>query len=160
MKKTKGTKIWCIVTMLIVITSFCLAPALASNTEDTKITSLSVTGLGYQVYSASRDKQDSSAMYLWITSLSSNSYIRVKALGTNSPSASTTNTTNCTCSQYGDNYNYVTCYEDVDYSVHSKVYEWGYTYATYGFENPFINATSVTAWWSPDSWNVHVHATP
>lgn len=155
----KRKKALTMVLAVICVISCLMVPTLASNTDDTRITPLTVAGSGYKVYPGSRDKQDDSPLYLWITSLTS-SYVRVKALGTDSASATSVNTTNCTCSTTSSPYLYVTCYWDVDYSVHSTVYEDHFTYATYGFVNPFNDSLTLAAWWSPDSWNTHVDATP
>ena len=96
----KRKKALTMVLAVICMISCLMVPALASNTDDTRITSLTVAGSGYKVYPGSRDKQDDSPLYLWITSLTS-SYVRVKALGTDSASATSVNTTNCTCSTTG-----------------------------------------------------------
>lgn len=148
-----------LLSLLILATSTAI-PTLAANTTDTYITGLVVSGGGEVVYSGSRAKDDDSPMYLLIYNSTTYNTTRVKALGTNSTSATSSNSYNCTCIAGGTRVSYVTCYRGIDYSVHSYVDEDGYNRATYSFMNPNSGTQTVYAEWSPDSWNTHVDATP
>lgn len=154
----KKTIVVIISMMMLVIAS--VLPVFAANTTDTYITGLVVSGGGEVVYSGSRPKDDDSPMYLLIYNSTTYNTTRVKALGTNSTPATSSNSYNCTCTAYGTRVSYVTCYRGIDYSVHSFVDEDGYNRATYSFMNPNSGFQTVNAEWSPDSWNTHVDATP
>ena len=157
MKPKKAVNV--ILSMVIMISASAL-PVLAANTTDTYITGLVVSGGGEVVYSGSRSKDDDSPMYLLIYNSTTYNTTRVKALGTNAISATSSNSYNCTCIAGGTRVSYVTCYRGIDNSVHSFVNEDGYYRATYSFMNPNSGSQTVYAEWSPDSWNTHVDATP
>ena len=145
---------------IMILASFSILPVFAANTTDTYITGLVVSGGGEVVYPGSRSKDDDSAMYLLIYNTTTYNESRVKALGTNSTSATSSNSYNCTCTAYGTRVSYVKCHRGIDYSVHSFVYEDNYNRATYSFINPYSGSQTIYAEWSPDSWNSHVDATP
>ena len=152
-------KIFAIMLSVMILASSSILPVFAANTTDTYITNLSISGGGEKVYSGSRAKEDDSAMYIYIYS-STYYTTRVKALGTNSTTATSSNSYNCTCTASGTRVSYVSCNRGTDYSVHSFVYEDGYDYATFSFMNPYTGTQVLSAEWSPDSWNSHVDATP
>lgn len=158
-----------IVTLLLIITVAIPASATDPNSDNTYITSLVVEGYGGDaIFQYAREKRDDSAMYLEITDMTYYS-VRVRALGTNSEGYSNTNnpetltvsnTLNCTCYiwDWEINWPYVLCLEDIDYSIHSSVYEHNKSYATYGFTNVYNSYTYISGEWSPDSIYSHTDA--
>lgn len=149
-------------TIIAIIAITVPTQAALQDTSDIDISNFAISGPGgYRIIEESREKDNSSPMYLYI--INSVYYAtRVKALGTNHKPTTESYCYNKTCNYNGTTwYDYVTCARGVDYSIHSKVYEAGFDYGTLGFLN-YNNGTQViiSGEWSVDSWNTHVDAVP
>ena len=152
------------VVVVLAIGMMSTAMAQTESSVDTYIEDFSVSNGSFSVYPDAREKSDSSAMYLYITSLSSSTYVRVQARGMDYPDwtyydATLSNTSNETCRADGTSVYYVVCYGGIDYSVHSYIFEHGFEGATFAFQTPYGGMTiNVDAVWSPDSAYPHVDA--
>ena len=148
--------------IIVIITAI---PTLASNSSDEYFTNFVVVGNGGDaIYDTSRAKEDASALFLEILDMTYYS-VRVRALGTshyggNNDPLTVYNTTNRTCSisDYQISWPYVLCLEDVDYSIHSGIYEYGHPRATFGCTNVYVSYTYIAGRWSPDSIYAHTDA--
>lgn len=151
-----------IIAVLFVVTA---VPVLANNSWDEHFSNIVVEGNGGDtIYQSPRPKEDSSPMFLEVYDMTYYS-VRVRALGTHCNPGTTlnsANTVNCTCSIYDSNipWSYVLCLEDIDYSIHSSVWEDEYPNATYGFTNVYGSYTYLAGRWSPDSIYSHTDAYP
>ncbi len=149
-----------IVSFVIVIGM--MIPTMASNTSDTYISSFSVPlSTAFIVYHSPREKQDSTPLYIELTSLVYGS-IKAQARGMtytawmSGETPSTLNTANQTANGDGNAVYNVTLSVGIDYSVRSFIYEYGYAYATWGFKGYNITQPEVVSgWWSPDSSYTH-----
>lgn len=151
-----------IVSLVIVIGM--MIPTMAANTSDTYISSFAVPVSNvFTVYHTPREKQDSTPLYVELTS-SIHGNVKTQARGMTytawmQETPSTLNTANVTANCQGYGVTYVTLTPDVDYSVRSFVYENGYAFATLGFKAYYDNQSeNVSGWWSPDSAYVHNYA--
>jgi len=160
MKRITGS----LLVVFIAVGMMITAMAQTESSVDTYIVDFPVYNNSFSVYPDAREKSNSSAMYIYISSLSSSTYVRVQARGMEYPDwtyyyANLSNTSNETCRADGTMANYVVCYGLVDYSVHSYINEHGFEGATYGFETPYgTSPIYLDAVWSPDSTYSHVDA--
>ena len=134
----------------------CVASVSAANTTDTAWSMTSST-TDFKFLGASRTKTNSSAVYFkMITSVTSNK-VDVKVLGTDSqPVTGWSQLHNCTVKN-GIARNYAKYTKGVNYSLHSTVYESGYTYVTLAMTT--AKDEKIAGVWSADSANTWNEAT-
>ncbi len=154
-----------LLTIILAAGMMVMVMAQTESTTDTYIDKFPVTNATpFTVYPYARDKSNSSSMYLYITSLTVGTYVRVQARGMEYPdwtyyNATASNTSNETCLADGTSVYYVTCSVGVDYSVHSLINEHGFEAATFGFQTPYASTTTkLSGYWSSDSAYSHTDA--
>lgn len=130
-------------TVVMMLSVFAIG-ASATNNDDTPFTNFSINWIGYQELTA-RDKEDSSPVYLCYTQ-GKRTTVKVRAIGCNDND----DDENLTLSnnQLAD---FVTCAKNVQYKIHTLIYEEGYTQAKLAFKSPNVLGDSITGVWSPDS---------
>ena len=152
-----------VVSLVIVIGM--MIPTMASNTGDTYITEFYVPVSNvFTVFHSPRAKQDSTPLYVELTS-TVHGNVKAQARGMSytdwmqGQTPSTLNTSNVTANSQGYGVTYVTLTPDIDYSVRSFVYEYGYAFATLGFKAYYDNQSEyIDGVWSPDSAYQHNYA--
>jgi phage terminase large subunit-like protein len=151
-----------IVTVTVIVGM--MIPTMASNTSDHYIDSFSVPVSNvFTVYHTPREKQDSTPLYIKLTS-TVHGNVKTQARGMTytawmQETPSTLNTANLTANSEGYGVTYVTLTPGIDYSLRSFVYENGYAFATFGFKAYYSNQSeTVSGWWSPDSAYQHTYA--
>lgn len=126
----------------------------AANTTDTAI-NFDVNALNFNKTTGKREKQNTTPIYIHVTSLEDRSSVRVRALGV--AGANSENLTNNGTSL--KRVSYVTCKLKTKYSIHNDIKEKGYGYAKLGFQSlNTINSERVKGVWSPDSTKTYTHA--
>lgn len=141
-----------------VIVSSAAFSVFASNTTDYGIYDFEVPFQSYSIPLYPREKEDATPIYLYITSAKySYSGIATQALAYTSRTSSYNSTltvSNGVCVQY------VTCIPYVQHSIHSDIYEEGYSYASLRFFTGGISSGEVISGvWSPDSTRTYTSAT-
>ena len=115
------------------------------------------SAVDFKYLSASRAKTNSSAVYFRMTGSNSSSYVNVKVLGTNvNPVTSWSQLTNCTVKN-GVAKNYAKCNKGTKYSLHSTVYEDGFSRVTLAMRTP--SNDTISGVWSADSSGTYNEAT-
>ena len=148
--------------LVAAIMSMSVVSAFASepnpNTEDAPITSFKATVLGYNEMDNgdARRKYDRSSVYLYYTA-STYSTVRVRALGATTRSSD--DWENCTYVS-PNIVTYVSCARGQQYSIHSLINEYNYSYAKLAFHSPYANPNYITGVWSADSSGFYEDATP
>ena len=131
----------------------CVASVSAANTTSIYWSMTSSTS-DFKYLGQSRDKENSTAVFFKMTESVSSSKVDVKVLGTTSyPVTSWTQLTNCTVKN-GVQKNYAKCSKNVNYSLHSTVYENGFPKVTIAMTT--AKNEHIAGWWSADSsgtWN-------
>lgn len=151
MKTTK--RILALVLTIVALVSVMAVGASAANTTNRNFRS-AVDGDSFTYVSAER-KEDSSTVFLYLNSVPG-THIYVQACGCNSSGTGRKNLTLVN----GSIVTSVVCREKLDYSIHTDIYEWGYSYATLGFKLLIPGNTGVAdGYWSPDSSGSYFEAT-
>lgn len=150
MRRTRHTLALLLAVIAIMSVMAVSAFASTANSEDSR----RVTGSAY-TYSAARDKENSTAVYLKITS-SADDHLFVRVYGCDANGNIKYNST-----MAGANVDNVVCRKNVDYSVHNSVYEDNCCMAKLGFRrlDPAASYITVGYKWSPDSSKTYNHAT-
>lgn len=155
MTKTKK-KIASILVAATMLCPMCVASVSAANTTDVAW-SMTSSAVDFKYLSASRAKTNSSAVYFRMTGSNSSSYVNVKVLGTNvNPVTSWSQLTNCTVKN-GVAKNYAKCNKGTKYSLHSTVYEDGFSRVTLAMRTP--SNDTISGIWSADSSGTYNEAT-
>lgn len=147
-----GKRIISLCCAIIAILSVLTVSAFANNHTD--------EGFAFWIYPpslsllGSRAKTDTTPVYLYITSSTSDK-VWVSTVGC---TESLDNFVNLTCVN-GAIKNHVTCYVGTKYSVHSFIYEYGYSYASLEFESADDSIVYLAGVWSPDSVGTYTYAT-
>lgn len=137
---------------LVMMMSVFTISASAANTTDSKFTNFDLTYFGYEELTA-RDKQDTSPVYLYYTD-GTRTTVKVRAIGC----ADNRKDENLTLSNSALT-DFVTCAKGVQYSIHSRIKEEGFTQAKLAFKSPNVFGDSITGVWSPDSQYRYTSAT-
>ncbi len=145
-------RILTIIAAVMIITSAMVISVIAANTTDTDFWYHVATTSSFPRITG-RAKTDTSPVYVYVDQ-STYSFVRVRAYGQVTSSTTTTNCQNCTY-HGGAIVPYVRCNRDVGYSVSSMIHEYGWTYASLGFQSAGVNSDTVTGWWSADSSQTH-----
>lgn len=135
---------------LIVASLFAviIVPAYASS-KDSLIQDFHIKK-GFTNYTEIRSKDDTSACYLRVKKSNGHSvYARAMACGKERI------VENHTVDRNGKAADYVSCPEGGKYSIHSRIKENGYGYATLAFKTDYFWGTSIRGEWSPDSRYQH-----
>jgi hypothetical protein len=128
---------------------------LAANTADMTF-DFDVNALNFNVKTGARSKTNSTPVYCYITSLEDNSCVKVKALGYVNSSTTANKTLNGTTNTIVD---YVTCKQGTQYSIHTSVYESGYSKCQLAFcSQNTVMPERVVGVWSPDSAGTYADA--
>ena len=160
-----------IIAMLLVVmamASVVCVSAFAANdddgTKDSHFNNFTVKGsaTSYTAFNSddARIKHNDSAMYLYITGATQESYY-VRALGSSSKKGSYGNYT-CVNARYVD---HVTCKRYTQYEVHSFIFEDVIRpdnvnpYAKFSFASPYSVSSWITGAWSPDCGGNYTDAT-
>lgn len=152
MKKIK--RISALLLLLVVFASTFAICASAANTKDIHFYRITINSTTDFVKLASREKQDSSAVYLYTTE-SSEELHRTRVYGYNSITNTYTNRTWVN----GVPVSYVNSRVNVKYSIHNNVYESGYRMVAIGFQGYYPVNYMIEGYWSADSANHYTDAT-
>lgn len=147
-----GKRILALVLTVVMMMSVLVVGASAANTSDTTITNFSLSWFWFSEINA-RDKQDSSPVYLYYNT-GKRTTVQVKAIGCDDDHADQ----NLTLSN-GTIADYVTCAKGVKYSIHTMIFEKGYSQAKLAFKSPNVFGDTITGKWSPDSQYTYTSAT-
>ncbi len=140
------------------IVGACILGVQASNYTNSTLTSFEISSSVFTPLPYARNKTDDSSLYLNITDMNY-TYALVQARGANVAYGITlSNTTNETYSLTKGSCEYVTCWKNHEYSVHSLIYEDNYSYATLAFHAGYAANDHVTGVWSPDSIGTYTDA--
>ncbi len=148
----KIRKILVTVMAVIMVLGLFSSIASASNNVD-EYFAFQVNANGYTTTTNVRSKTDTSPLYLLFYTIQNHNsaYVRTVA-GANG--------TNLTQDPQGYMLNHVTCSVGVQYSIHSTIYESGYSTAQLAFASRnYLNSEYMTGVWSPDSVGRYVDAT-
>lgn len=126
-----------------------------ADTQD-KTINFDVNATNYDVTTGVGNKDNTTPVYVYITSMEDNSSVNVRALGINKSGDKFNLTENGTT---GDLTDHVICHLGVQQSVHSQIKEHGYNKARVAFQskNTFFSERVVGVW-SPDSTRTYTHA--
>lgn len=150
MKKSRRMLALFLAVISIMSVMVVTASASSSDSEDTR----RVSGATY-TYGAARDKDNSTPVYLKITSCADDHlYVRVHGCNANG-------VVQFNCTMAGTNVDNVVCRTGVNYSIHSSVNEDGCPMAKLSFKrlDPAASYISVGYKWSPDSTGSYTGAT-
>ena len=133
------------------IVGACIFGVQASNYTDSTITYFEISCSEFTPLPYARNKTDDTSLYLYITGLNFTKAM-VQARGANTAYGITlNNTSNETYSLSRGQCDFVTCRKDIQYSVHSLIYEDNYSYATLAFRAAYSANDHLTGYWRPDS---------
>ncbi len=125
-----------------------------ANTNDRTI-NFDVNATNFSATTGAAQKDNKTAVYLYLTELEHNSKMQVRAIGVagkNYANLTENGTTGNLCS-------YVTCAQGSQYSVHSQIKEQGYGYAKLAFRSlNKVQKERAVGKWSPDSTRTYNHA--
>ena len=152
MKKIK--RISALLLLLVVFASTFAICASAANTTDYPFYRITINSTTDFVKLDTREKQDSSAVYLYTTE-SSEELHRTRVYGYSSITNTYTNRTWVN----GVPVSYVNSRVGVKYSIHNNIYESGYRMAAIGFQGYSSLNYMIEGCWSPDSANTYTDAT-
>ena len=152
MKKIK--RVSALLLLLVVFASTFAICASAANTTDRPFYHITINSTTDFVILDPREKQDSSAVYLYTTN-SGEDLHRTRVYGYNSITNTYTNRTWVNRALVS----YVNSRVDVKYSIHNNIYESGYRMAAIGFQGYYPINYMIEGWWSPDSANTYTDAT-
>ena len=154
MTKTKK-KIVSIVVAVTMLCPMCAASVSAANTTDVAWTMTSSSVFKY--LGASRIKTNSTPIYFKMGASVTSNQVDVKILGVNSISVTGwSQLTNCTVNKNGVAKNYARCAKGVNYSLHSTVYEHGFSRVTLAMRTP--SNDTISGIWSADSTGTYNEA--
>lgn len=151
MKNTK--RILAIALTIVTLVAVMAVGASAANTTNKNFRA-AADGKTFTYITAER-KEDSSTVFLYLNDVP-NTHIYVQACGCNSSGSGRKNLTLVN----GAVVTSVVCRERLDYSIHTDIYEFDYSYATLGFKLLIPDTTGVAdGYWSPDSSGTYFEAT-